>query len=91
MKRVAILLSLVVFLLLWGFGNAAATINAYSIPWLVIGGGGGHAEVGNYALDGTLGQAVVGTASLTNYSLCSGFWCKAMTSFREYLPLLFKD
>ena len=91
MKRVAILLCLVAFLLLWGFGNTAAAINAYSIPWQVIGGGGGHAEVGIYGLDSTIGQAVVGTASAGDVELCSGFWCKAMAFFREYLPLLFSD
>jgi hypothetical protein len=90
MKRVAILLCLVAFLLLGNFGNAVAVIH-YSVSWDVVGGGGGHAEAGNYALDSTIGQSVVGTASLTNYSLCSGFWCKVMAFFREYLPLLFKD
>jgi len=46
-----------------------------AIDWRVIGGGGGHAEAGTYALDGTIGQAVVGAATDGGYELCSGFWC----------------
>jgi hypothetical protein len=41
----------------------------------VIGGGGGHSEVGNHTLEGTVGQGVVGTVSNSPYKLCAGFWC----------------
>jgi hypothetical protein len=34
-----------------------------SIDWWVIGAGGGGAAAGSHILDGTLGQAMVGTAS----------------------------
>jgi len=62
-----------------------------SIDWYVIGGGGGHVEAGVYALDGTIGQAVVGTATDTGYELCSGFWCGAVVEYRIYLPIVLKN
>jgi hypothetical protein len=62
-----------------------------SIDWYVIGGGGGHVEAGVYALDGTIGQAVVGTAKDTGYELCSGFWCGAVVEYKIYLPIVLKN
>ncbi len=48
----ALLCGLVVAGVAWANG-------APSINWWVISGGGGHAEAGNYTLDGTIGQAMV--------------------------------
>jgi hypothetical protein len=62
-----------------------------SIGWSVIGGGGGHAEAGSYAIDGTIGQSVVGTVSTGNYDLCSGFWCGGVVEYKIYLPLVLKN
>ncbi len=62
-----------------------------AIDWRVIGGGGGHAEAGIYALDGTIGQAVVGTATDTSLELCSGFWCGAAAGYKIYLPLVMRN
>jgi len=61
-----------------------------SIDWYVIGGGGGHSEAGSYALDGTVGQAVVGITSSGGYELCSGFWCGMAVEYKIYLPLVLK-
>ena len=47
----------------------------YAIDWATIAGGGGHAETGAYALDATLGQAVVGVSSGPSNVLCAGFGC----------------
>ncbi|MBC7226209.1 MAG: hypothetical protein H5T61_03130 [Thermoflexales bacterium] len=85
MKR-AILLASLAFLLLTGSVMAQG---ASSIPWSVIGGGGGHAEAAPYALDGTVGQPIVGQVS--NYSLCSGYWCGAAAQVRVYLPLVLRN
>jgi hypothetical protein len=64
-----------------------------AVDWYVIGGGGGHVESGDgvYALDGTIGQAVVGTATDTGYELCSGFWCGVAVEYRIYLPIVLKN
>jgi hypothetical protein len=62
-----------------------------AIDWHVIGSGGGHAEASTYGLDGTIGQAVVGTASDTGSELCSGFWCGAAVEYKIYLPLVLRN
>ena len=48
---------------------------ALSIPWWVIGGGGGPATGGgDVAMNGTLGQTIIGPASGDSVSLGAGFW-----------------
>ena len=69
---------------------AAGAVLASGTPTIeryVVGGGGGHAEVPPYTLDGTLGQALVGLAGDEPYGLCSGFWCEGWGRYRVYLPL----
>jgi len=56
----------------------------------VIGGGGGHSEVGRYVMDATVGQAVAGTFSTTPYELCAGFWC-GMSEYKVYLPVVWRN
>ena len=68
LSAAALLCGLVVAGFVWA--NSTPDIN-----WWVIGGGGGHAEAGIYALDATIGQPVAGKAADTGYELCSGFWC----------------
>lgn len=59
------------------------------IDWHVLGGGGVHDLADPYVLDGTIGQAVVGTAADTGYGLCSGFWCRAAVYYKKiYLPFV---
>ena len=67
-----------------------------AIDWYVIGGGGGHDQLGTYTLDATIGQAVVGTAMDAGFELCSGFWwavsageCRSYLPI--YLPLVLRD
>lgn len=64
-----------------------------SVDWWVIGGGGGHAESAPYALDGTIGQPVVGVVSDDPYELCSGFWCRGAEAEYNiyYLPLILRN
>jgi len=85
--RRTIIPALLAFFLLAGAALAQGTS---AIPWSVIGGGGGHAEAAPYALDGTLGQPIVGQAASLPYDLCAGFWCGA-PPYRIYLPLLLKN
>jgi hypothetical protein len=73
--------------------DAVAVPTATTIERWVIAGGGGHAEADPYALDGTVGQAVVGTSDQTPYSLCSGFWCgvRGGPAERIFLPVVVRD
>jgi len=93
-RRLSVSIAIVVAALLalglsWGLASHVAN-------WHVIAGGGGHSEAGAYALDGTLGQPVVGLSSSTSNSLCAGFWCGTLavaptpppTPRPVYLPLV---
>ena len=88
-----ILVAAVAVLMLAG---VALANGSYDIPWWVIGGGGGHSEAGSYALDGTIGQPVVGVATDTGYELCSGFWCGVAApappppTHKVFLPIIMK-
>lgn len=57
----------------------------------VVGGGGGYVQAGDYALNNTIGQPVVGTAMDSGYELCSGFWCGASVEHNIYLPLILRN
>ena len=87
MRRTVIPALLAFFLL----ASVALAQGMPAIPWSVIGGGGGHAEAAPYALDGTLGQPIVGQAASLPYDLCAGFWCGAAAQYRVYLPLVLRN
>ncbi len=57
----------------------------------VIGSGGGTATGGDYTLNGTIGQPVIGNASHANLDLCSGFWCKVLDYYKTILPLILRE
>ncbi|MBN1813526.1 MAG: hypothetical protein JXA14_16935 [Anaerolineae bacterium] len=84
--KIVVAVSLLVALLL--LAGEALAANGYEIVRNVIGGGGEHAENAPYALDGTVGQSVVGQASQTPYDLCAGFWCGMRAEYSVYLPLV---
>lgn len=84
----ALVAALLCSLLLTGIVLANATP---AIDWQIIGSGGRHTEVGIYALDYTIGQAVVGTAIDTGSEICSGFWCRAEVEGKIYLPLVVQN
>lgn len=92
MRRVAILLTVVVALLLAGRALAMSSTN-YRLDWFVplTGGGGGPASSTHYAANFTVGQSVIGTASDTSYSGCLGYWCGAAAQYRIYLPLVLRN
>jgi len=89
MKRVTIPLTLAALLLLTGVILANGVTP--TVDWWVIGGGGRHIDATPYALDGTIGQAVVGVATDTGYELCAGFWCGAAVEYAIYLPLILRN
>jgi hypothetical protein len=67
-------------LLTLGFSLALCTIcprswAQYSIPWSMIGSGGGTSSGGSYRLSGSLGQLEAsGRMNGGSYSLTGGFW-----------------
>jgi hypothetical protein len=81
--------SLVVAALLLLTGTVLAG-SGIEISRYVIGGGGGHSEMGRYVMDATVGQAVVGTFSTAPYELCTGFWC-GMGEYKVYLPVALRN
>jgi hypothetical protein len=54
--------------------SAASAFAQYSIVSSVIGSGGGQMSNGTYSMNGTIGQAVVGTTTGTTYNVDQGFW-----------------
>jgi hypothetical protein len=72
--------------------SLALASGSYTINWWVIGSGGGHAEAGNYALDATIGQPVVGASENGNYRIEAGFWGGALAvEYKIYLPIVLKN
>lgn len=53
---------------------AIALAQNYRIDWYVFGSGGGHTQSGNYQLDGTIGQPIIGQSFSPNYIMQAGFW-----------------
>ena len=73
--------------------EALAIPTATTVERWVIAAGGGHAEAAPYSLDGTIGQAVVGSSNQASYGLCSGFWCGVRGYLGEsvFLPVVVRN
>ncbi len=84
-----LILCLVALLALVGSAFAGAS-DDYTIPWSVIGGGGGRSTSSGYVLEGTVGQAVVGLSEDGSYQLGGGFWYGIYRVYRIYLPFIAK-
>ena len=84
----------VLFALLLLAGNALAMRSTnYWLDWYtpLTGGGGGPAASTNFAVNLTIGQAVIGSASSPSYQACLGYWCGAEGPRRVYLPLVLRE
>ncbi len=79
-------------LLLTSRALAMSSIN-YRLDWFVplTGGGGGPAQSAHYAVNFTVGQSAIGTASSMSYGGCLGYWCGAAGQYRVYLPLVLRN
>jgi len=69
-------------------------VNASSdLSWHVIAGGGGRMESAGHTLLSTVGQPLVGAASSSDHTLCSGFRCSGIVTPTEfvYLPVVTKS
>jgi len=88
------LLILAALLLLAG-SVVAMSSDHYRLDWFVplTGGGGGPASSTHYAVNFTVGQSAVGTASSTSYGGCLGYWCGVgvAVGHRIYLPLVVRN
>jgi hypothetical protein len=67
--------------------------NNYWLDWFtpLTSSGGGPAGSANYAVNLTIGQTVVGSASSPSYQACLGYWCGAVGQWRVYLPLVLRE
>jgi len=89
MKRIAILLTLAVLLLLAGRALAMSSAN-YRLDWFTpLTGSGGAASSAHYAVNFTVGQTAIGSGFSTNYKGCLGFWCSG--GYGVYLPLVLRN
>ena len=90
MKCLRGFLLLLIVVILLSVSGVVLAANGYEIDRWVIGGGGGHVEGGDYVLNATVGQAVVGDITSDPYELCAGFWC-GMSEYKVYLPLVARN
>ena len=92
MKRTMILLTLAALLLLAGTALAMRSTN-YWLDWFtpLTSGGGGPAGSASYAVNLTVGQTAIGSASSSSYQACLGYWCGAVGQWRVYLPLVLRE
>ena len=62
-------------------GVVSAGPNAFELPWWTVDGGGGTTlTIGNFTLDGTIGQTDASHSLITSdgqYSLTGGFWSES--------------
>jgi hypothetical protein len=56
----------------------------------VLAGGGTRAISASYALNGTVGQGIVGPADSASFGMLSGYW-QPWQDLRLYLPLVMKN
>ena len=94
MKRTATLFALALVFLVLATSVLAMSSTHYRLDWFapLTGGGGGPASSTHYAVNFTVGQSAIGTASSTSYGGCLGFWCgAAAVGYRIYLPLVVRQ
>jgi hypothetical protein len=81
---------LLVLLLLLATDALAMSSTNYRLDWLtpLTGGGGGTASSAQYAVNLTVGQAVVGNSASVNYQVGLGYWYGDFWGGRLFLPLI---
>lgn len=70
--------------------SVAVAAGSLEISRYAVGGGGGRAAAGDYVMDATIGQAVVGTFDTAVAEICAGFWC-GMGEYKVYLPVIMRS
>jgi len=90
MKKTTILiLCLAVLVLIAGVAFAATDSTSFAIDWWVFSGGGAPSSAGDFEMNGSLGQSVIGSSASTNYSIDHGYWLKG--AYKTFMPLLVKQ
>jgi hypothetical protein len=91
MKRVAIILTLVLLLLLVSSVQAMNSAN-FALDWMIplTSGGGGAVASSNYAIQYSVGQSAIGETDSTNYGTNMGYWQNFITYLRTWVPVIFK-
>jgi hypothetical protein len=62
----------------------------FAIEWDVLGGGEVPSASDNFAVNGTIGQTVIGASDSVSYAACLGYWCGAAVEHSIYLPLVLR-
>jgi|GEM_PF-804533 len=92
----ALLLGAVIANAQTGDGASPPLSTGYDLSWQVLSSGGGPMSSSNYALNGTIGQAAIGSAESTNHEVGAGYWYGVViqigpVEFKVYLPLILKN
>ncbi|MFQ5398455.1 MAG: hypothetical protein ACE5E7_02535 [Anaerolineae bacterium] len=71
---------------------ALARMDAFTLSWWTVDGGGGNSSGGSYTLNGTIGQPDAGGMSGGTFDLAGGFWggvsAPASGSQQVFLPVI---
>jgi len=88
--RVGLLLLLAVMLVA---GAVAMKSSNYQLNWFTPGtsNGGGTSTSSNYVAHFTVGQAVIGQMSSSNYKSDLGYWYGLLRQFRRFLPVVMEN
>ncbi len=92
MKKTKILilcLAAVLVVLIAGIAFAAVTTSSFAVDWWVFSGGGAPSSAGDFEMNGSLGQSIIGSSSSTNYSIDHGYWLKG--AYKTFMPLVLKQ
>lgn len=92
MKRILLVASILLILLVGVSLVSAQTLDGYTIDWWTTDGGGGTSAAGGYSLSGSIGQAEAGEMSGGGYTVNGGFWGDVVEDvaqpYQSYLPMV---
>lgn len=71
---IGLLVVLVAVSIVW-----AQTSTSFDLSWYVLAGGGSRADSAAYAMNGTVGQGIVGLSDSTSFQMQSGYWSNTPT------------
>jgi hypothetical protein len=67
----------------------------FDLSWHVLGGGATQSSSGDFAMNGTAGQAIVFSSDGTSLKMQHGYWGRAyepiLYEHSAYLPVVFRD
>ena len=90
MRKFSVILLLLGALLLLSAALLMAAPTDFTIPWQVVGSGGGDSGNATFAVSGTIGQGVTAVSGNNAFTLSSGYWSGASAKYDIYLPAILK-